>query len=110
MAICAGLALAPPGTLPAQAQRAPTAARCPHPARIENTLDPAAPSVILTIRHEANLQPVAARLSRGYGVQPQGLRIIHSLVLTAVSAELVERLRCEPDIELVTYSVPLHTN
>jgi hypothetical protein len=109
-AICIGWALALPGTLLAQAHGVATAARCEHPAPIENTFNPATPSVTLTIRHDVDLQSVAARLIRAYSVQLHGQHIIHSLVVAPITAELVERLRCEPDIELVSYAVPVYGN
>jgi hypothetical protein len=109
-ALWIGWALALPGTLLAQAQGAPTAARCAHPAPVENTFDPAVSKVTLMIRHDADLQSVATRLIRAYGIHLHGQRVIHSLVLTSVTAELVERLRCEPDIELVSYAVPVYAN
>lgn len=67
-----------------------------------------APNVTLMIRSDIDLQTIAERLSRLYGVQPRGRSIIHSLALRAVTPELVEKLRCEPGVELVSYDVSVY--
>jgi hypothetical protein len=107
-AMWAVVALGLPNTSPAQATA--TGARCAHPAPIENRLDPMVPDVTLMIRSDVDLVSVAARLSRLYGVRLSGLRIIHALRVKSVTAELVDKLRCEPGVELVSYSVRTSTD
>ncbi len=60
------------------------------------------------IQKDTDLRTVAARLADTYAVQSRGSHIIHNLRLTHVTAESVERLRCEPDIELLSYDVPVY--
>jgi hypothetical protein len=81
---------------------------CPHPAPIDNHLDPAMPSLMVIIRKDADVFSVAARLAKDYSVQPRLLPAIHMLVLNPVSAALVERLRCDPDIAGLSYDVATH--
>jgi hypothetical protein len=81
---------------------------CSHPAPIENHLNPAAPNLIVVIQIDADVLNVSARIASSYAVQPRVLRSVHMLVLTHITKDLVERLRCEPDIELLSYDVPVH--
>jgi hypothetical protein len=85
-----------------------SAADCPHPARIEGHLNPAMPNVIALVRTEADVFTVSARIASTYPVHLRVLNSIHMLVLDGVTKALVERLRCEPDIELLSYDSPTH--
>jgi hypothetical protein len=80
------------------------------PAPIENHLNPAMPNLMVLIRKDADIFSIAARLVSAYAVQPRVLPAIRMLMLTPVTEALVERLRCEPDIELLSYDVPTSIN
>jgi hypothetical protein len=66
------------------------------------------PNLMVLIRKDADVFNIAARLASTYAVQPRVLPAIRMLVLTNITEALVERLRCEPDIELLSYDVPVH--
>jgi hypothetical protein len=51
---------------------------------------------------------VSARLANTYLVHLRVLDAIHMLVLNDITKALVERLRCEQDIELLSYDSPTH--
>jgi hypothetical protein len=94
----------------AHAQDSQPAMHCPHPAPIENQFNPAAPNLIVMIQKDADLLNVSARIASTYAVHPWVLRLIHGLLLTHISEDLIERLRCEPDIEGLSYDVPMSIN
>lgn len=86
----------------------PYAADCPHPARMEGHLNPAMPNVIALVRKEADVFAVSARIAGSYPVHLRVLDSIHMLVLNDITKSLVERLRCEADIEGLSYDTPIH--
>lgn len=86
----------------------PPAAACPHPAPLDGRLDPAMPNVMVLIRKETNVLDASARIAKSYAIQPRVLSSIRMLVLTQITEELVGRLRCEPDIERLSYDAPTH--
>ena len=83
-------------------------ADCPHPARIEGHLDRSMPNVIVLLRQDADIFTVSVRLASTYAVHFRMLEALHMLVLYGVTKALVERLRCESDIEQLSYDVPTH--
>jgi hypothetical protein len=66
------------------------------------------PNVIALVRTEADMLSIAARIANTYPVHLRVLNSIHMLVLDGVTKALVERLRCEPDIEGLSYDSPTH--
>jgi hypothetical protein len=96
--------------LPAGLLAAESGTDCPHPATVENQLNPAMPNVIVVLRKDADLLKVADRIANAYAVQSRVLSSIHGLLLTHINEALVERLRCEPEIELLSYDIPVSIN
>jgi hypothetical protein len=66
------------------------------------------PNVIALVRTEADVFSIAAHLASTYPVHLRVLDSIHMLVLNDITKALVERLRCEPDIEGLSYDTPIH--
>jgi hypothetical protein len=64
------------------------------------------PNVIVLIRKKTNVLNVSARIAKTYAIQPRELSSIRMLVLTQITDELVRRLRCEPNIERLSYDAP----
>ena len=103
-----GIALVLSACATRRAPPPPSAADCPHPARIEGHLNPAMPNVIVLLRQDADIFTVSVRLASTYSVHFRMLEALHMLVLYGVTKALVERLRCESDIEQLSYDVPTH--
>lgn len=78
---------------------------CAHPAPVDNQLDSTLPSVLVSVRAGADLDQIAARLDERYAVATRVMASIHLLVVSPVTEALVEQLRCEPDIERLSYDV-----
>lgn len=66
------------------------------------------PNVIVLLRQDADIFTVSVRLASTYAVHFRMLEALHMLVLYGVTKALVERLRCESDIEQLSYDVPTH--
>jgi hypothetical protein len=92
----------------ADSARAADHVACPHPAPVDNRLDPSLPSVFATVRSGVDLFELAARIAHTYSIQPRVLPAVHMLVIAPVTEAWVTRLRCEPDLEQLSYDVRFH--
>ena len=104
--------IAPAAALIACATTAPhppaSAPPCAHPAPVDNYFDPALPSVLVSIRAGADLDQVAGRLGERYVVSARKMTSIHLLILSPITEARVQQLRCEPDIESLSYDARTH--
>jgi hypothetical protein len=86
----------------------PPGSLCEQPAAVEGHLDSAAPGTIVIVRENANVAAVAARLTKTYHIELTVLRTLHGFTVQTVTDEMVASLRCEPDIESISYDQLLH--
>ncbi len=92
-----------------EAHTAPTlCGRLPASGADRGHLNPAMPNVIALVRKEADVFALSARIAGCYPVHLRVMDSIHMLVLNDITRSLVERLRCEPDIEGLSYDTPIH--
>jgi len=89
--------------LPVAAVALAEGASCEHPAKLENQFNPAAPSCFVIVRADRDVKAVAARVEKQYHVKPALMSLSHGFVLAPISEDVVAKLRCDTDIEMIGY-------
>jgi hypothetical protein len=77
---------------------------CEHPARLEGNFD-GSPSIIVMLKADTpDYQAVAVTLSRKYGFKLRwGFRSMKGFIADLLSPAEIAKLRCEPEVETVSY-------
>jgi hypothetical protein len=60
------------------------------------------------VRQNADVAAAAARLAETYHIDPGVVRSLHGFTVQEVTDAIVARLRCEPEIESISYDQRLH--
>ena len=78
-------------------------ATCEHPAPIMGKWDAAAPGYVVAVRNDTDLETVLTRLARKCNFKLLRLRVIHGFMVSSLSDEVLEQLRCEEVVEWIEH-------